>query len=196
MKYQIQVNNGNANLGVTQKTITVNEVTDVVDQKFMAHYIHLHNGLIPEDVAAQVLSLFGECAAELMAQGHAIHLKREQDVLLRMYGDIHVRGGNINLERARELMQNPALTEQEMVELAGELVSRAGVTVRARCEAEQKLTDLLRRQDASVQRVDGIKEVAFIEASGNGSSESSADNQGDGDNGGSGGDNGSGVLEG
>lgn len=182
MKYQVQVNNGNANLGVTQKTITANEVTDVVDQKFMAHYIHLHNGLIPEDVAAQVLSLFGECAAELMAQGHAIHLKREQDVLIRMYADIHVRGGNINLERARELMQNPALTEQEMVELAGELVSRAGVTVRARCEAEQKLTDLLKRQDATVQRVDGIKEVAFVPASGTGS-DSDDNGQGGDDNG-------------
>ncbi len=182
MKYQIQVNNGNANLGVTQKTITANEVTDVVDQKFMAHYIHLHNGLIPEDVAAQVLGMFGECAAELMAQGHAIHLKREQDVLIRMYGDIHVKGGSINLERARELMQNPALTEQEMVELAGELVSRAGVTVRARCEAEQKLTDLLKRQDAPVQRVDGIKEVAFVPASGTGSG-SDDNGQGGDDNG-------------
>lgn len=182
MKYQIQVNNGNANLGVTQKTITVNEVTDVVDQKFMAHYIHLHNGLIPEDVAAQVLGMFGECAAELMAQGHAIHLKREQDVLIRIYGDIHVKGGNINLERARELMQNPALTEQEMVELAGELVSRAGVTVRARCEAEQKLTDLLKRQDAPVQRVDGIKEVAFVPAGGTGS-DSDDNGQGGDDNG-------------
>ena len=193
MKYQIQVNNGNANLGVTQKTITANEVTDVVDQKFMAHYIHLHNGLIPEDVAAQVLSLFGECAAELMAQGHAIHLKREQDVLIRMYGDIHVKGGNINLERARELMQNPALTEAEMVELAGELVSRAGVTVRARCEAEQKLTDLLKRQDAPVQRVDGIKEVAFVPASGTGSD--SDDNGGGSDDNGGGDDN-NGSLEG
>lgn len=193
MKYQVQVNNGNANLGVTQKTITANEVTDVVDQKFMAHYIHLHNGLIPEDVAAQVLSLFGECAAELMAQGHAIHLKREQDVLIRMYGDIHVKGGNINLERARELMQNPALTEAEMVELAGELVSRAGVTVRARCEAEQKLTDLLKRQDAPVQRVDGIKEVAFIPASGNGSD---SDDNGGGDDNQGGGDDNNGSLEG
>ena len=199
MKYQIQINNGNANLGVTQKTVTVNEVNQTVDENFLAHYMHLHNGLIPEDAARAVLSIFGECAAELMAQGHAIQLKKGDDVLMRIYPDIHLQGGNINIERARELTGNPALTEAEMVEQASELVRLAGVTYRARCEAEQKFTALLKKQDVSVQKVDGIKQVAFVPASdgsSNGGSGQGGGSSEGGENGGNGGgENAGGGIE-
>ena len=191
MKYQIQVNNGNANLGVTAKTITANEVTTTISTKFLAEEVHHDNPLIPVQVIESVLSNFGKTAARLMAEGIRIQLLDGQDVLISIYPDIHLQGGNINLSRAREILGNPQLTEAEMVEQAAELVSRVGVTYRARCEAEQKFTALLRKQDVGVQKVDGIKEVAFVPASSNGSSSSEGGNgssegsgNGSGDNGG------------
>ena len=179
MKYQIQINNGNANLGVTQKTISVNEVVEKVDIKFLAHHIHLHNPLIPEQVAKNVLENYAECSSELMAQGYAIPMMSGQDVYSRHYGDIHIKGGNINLARARELMPDVVTDEQSMVEHAAELVQKAGLTVRARCEVEQKFTDALLAVGASVTRVGDIKEVAFVEASqGSGSSDDEGGNSG------------------
>ena len=169
MKYQIQINNGNANLGVTQKTISVNEVVEKVDIKFLAHHIHLHNPLIPEQVAKNVLENYAECSSELMAQGYAIPMMSGQDVYSRHYGDIHIKGGNINLARARELMPDVVTDEQSMVEHAAELVQKV----------EQKFTDALLAVGASVTRVGDIKEVAFVEASqGSGSSDDEGGNSG------------------
>ena len=197
MKYQIQVNNGNANLGVTAKTITANEVTTTISTKFLAEEVHHDNPLIPVQVIESVLSNFGKTAARLMAEGIRIQLLDGQDVLISIYPDIHLQGGNINLSRAREILGNPQLTEAEMVEQAAELVSRVGVTYRARCEAEQKFTALLKKQDVGVQKVDGIKEVAFVPASSNGSSSSEGGNGSSEGSGSGSGDNGnSGNMEG
>ena len=38
-----------------------------------------------------------------MAMGFAVQLKNGQDVLMRIYPDVHLKGGNINLERAKQL---------------------------------------------------------------------------------------------
>ena len=46
-------------------------------------------------------------------------------------------------------------------ENAGELVSRIGITVRAKAECEQKFTDLLKAQGASLNRA-GIVEKAYV----------------------------------
>ena len=160
MEYTISINNGVEAFGTAgQKTITVNEELKTVDAKFLAHYISLHNPTIPQQTAQSVLENFVECAAELMAQGNAIQLKNGQDVALRLYGDIHIKGGNINLQRARELM--PGLTEITP-ENAQELVSRAGLTVRAYAEVEQKFTDLLLAQGASVTSSGRVVEKAPV----------------------------------
>ena len=160
MEYTISINNGVEAFGTAgQKTITVNEELKTVDAKFLAHYISLHNPTIPQQTAQSVLENFVECAAELMAQGNAIQLKNGQDVALRLYGDIHIKGGNINLQRARELM--PGLTEIT-AENAQELVSRAGLTVRAYAEVEQKFTDLLLAQGASVTSSGRVVEKATV----------------------------------
>ena len=191
MEYSISINNGVEAFGTAgQKTITVNEELKTVDAKFLAHYISLHNPTIPQQTAQSVLENFVECAAELMAQGNAIQLKNGQDVALRLYGDIHIKGGNINLQRARELM--PGLTEITP-ENAQELVSRAGLTVRAYAEVEQKFTDLLLAQGASVTSSGLVVEKAPVarkdggeggeQEGGNGSQEGG----GEGGNGGNGG---------
>ena len=75
-----------------------------------------------------------------MAMGFAIQFKNGQDVLMRIYPDVHLKGGNINLERAKQL--NPEVTELTL-ENAGELATQVGVKVRVRCETEAKFTELL-----------------------------------------------------
>lgn len=194
MKYNIQINNGVEAFGTAgQKTITVNEELQTVDAKFLAHYISLHNPTIPQQTAQSVLENFVECAAELMAQGNAIQLKNGQDVALRLYGDIHIKGGNINLTRAQQLM--PGVTAIT-AENAQELVSRAGVTVRAYAEVEQKFTDLLLAQGASVTSTGKVTEKAVVERKDGSGTEQPAGGDDNGQQGDGNGEGGNGNLEG
>ena len=61
-----------------------------------------------------------------MAMGYAVVLKNGNDAALRIYPDIHIKGGNINLARAKEL--DPTVTDLTL-ENAGDLATKAGVTV-------------------------------------------------------------------
>lgn len=159
LKYQGQLNLGNAALG-TEKTITANEDVDTVDLKALAREIHHQNELIPAQVAENVLENFAQAAAELMAMGFAIQFRKGNDVFMRIYPDIHVKGGNINLARAREL--DPTVTELTL-ENAGALIDKAGgVTVRVRAEVEKKFTDLLMQETSGIERK-GIVEKAYVE---------------------------------
>ena len=157
IQYEVQLNQGNEALQ-TGKTITANEVLLTCDEKALAREIHHQNSLIPEDVAASVLGYFGKAAAQLMAMGFAIQFKNGQDVLMRIYPDVHLNGGNINLERAKQL--NPDVTDLTL-ENAGELATQVGVKVRVRCETEAKFTELLDAEGISVERK-AVKEVAYI----------------------------------
>ena len=184
IQYEVQLNQGNEVLN-SGKTITANEVLLTCDEKALAREIHHQNSLIPEDVAASVLGYFGKAAAQLMAMGFAIQFKQGQDVLMRIYPDVHLKGGNINLERAREL--NPEVTDLTL-ENAGELATQVGVKVRVRCETEAKFTELLQSEGISVERK-AVKEVAYVAKKGSDSGDS-------GEQGGNGGGNQGGELEG
>lgn len=140
IKYNVKLHNGNEALGISEKSVSASEVVENVDAKFMAHHMHLHNALIPEDVATAVLNAFCESAAELMGQGHAVVLTSKGKAALRLYPDIHVKGGNINLARAQELMEG--VTELTL-DNASELVQRAGLTLRAKAECEPAMGVLL-----------------------------------------------------
>ena len=140
IKYDVKLNNGVEAFGTTEKTLTAAEHVENVDAKFMAHHMHLHNPLIPEDVATAVLNAFCESAAELMGQGHAVVLTSKGKAALRLYPDVHVKGGNINLARAQELMEG--VTELSL-DNASELVQRAGLTLRAKAECEPAMGVLL-----------------------------------------------------
>ena len=181
IQYEVQLNQGNEALN-TGKTITANELLQTADEKALAREIHHQNSLIPEDVAAQVLGYFGKAAAQLMAMGFAVQLKNGQDVLMRIYPDIHLKGGNINISRAQELI--PGTTDLTL-ENAGELATKAGVTVRVRCEGEQKFTELLETEGYNVERK-GVKEFAYVPKTGGNNTQTGggSDNQGGGDNGG------------
>lgn len=177
IKYDVQLNQGNEALQ-TGKTITANELLLTCDEKALAREIHHQNQLIPEDVAASVLGYFGKAAAQLMAMGFAIQFKQGQDVLMRIYPDVHLKGGNINLERAKQL--DPTVTELTL-ENAGDLATKAGVTVRVRCESEVKFTELLNAEGYSIER-NSIKEAAYVAKKG--SDATGDDNTGGGEQGG------------
>ena len=159
--YKICLNNGNEVLGIDQKTITANEELRTVDEEALAREIHHENGLIPVQVAHAVLENFCKAAANLMSMGFAIQLRNGNEVALRIHPDLHIEGGSINLARAREMMPDKVSTEEDMVNCAGELVSRAGVSIRVKSECQQKFTDLLLSLNPSVNRT-GIVERAKV----------------------------------
>ena len=190
--YKGQLNLGNEAFG-TEKTITANEVLRTAGEDALAREIaHASHDLIPEAVAKMVLENFCKAACELMGMGFAIQLKNGDDVAIRILPDIHVKGGNINLARAKQL--DPTVTELTL-ENAGDLIDKAGgVTCRVRAIVQQKFTDLLNLEGVKVQRT-GVVEVPYVQRkSGEGSDDDDQENQGGqggqnegGDNGGSGG---------
>jgi hypothetical protein len=193
IKYEVCLNQGVEAFG-TGKTITANEVLLTCDEKALAREIHHQNALIPEDVAASVLSYFGRAAAQLMAMGFAIQFKDGQDVLMRIYPDIHLNGGNINLTRAKEL--DPEVTDLTM-ENAGDLATKVGVSVRVRCETETKFTELLEKEGYNIERKQ-VRDVAYVNRK-TVDDKPAGSNQGDqpagGNEGGNGGEGGNQELE-
>jgi hypothetical protein len=187
IEYKGQLNLGNEILG-TEKTITANEVVRTADTQALAREIHHQNALIPEQVAKAVLDNFCAAACELMAMGFAVQFANGDDVAMRIYPDIHVKGGNINLKRAKEL--DPSVTDLT-VENAGELIDKAGgVTVRVRATVQQKFTEMLMKQDVKIQRTD-VSEVPYVERTNDGNGTQAPTNNGGGNSGGNnGGDNG------
>lgn len=157
IKYQVNFNQGTEAFNAG-KTITANEIVETADEKALAREIHHLNQLIPEQVAEAVLANFCQAAAQLMAMGYAVVLKNGNDAALRIYPDVRIKGGNINLARAKEL--DPSVSELKM-ENAGDLALKAGVTVRAKAECEAKFTELLLAQGASVERK-AVVEKAFV----------------------------------
>ena len=158
IKYNVKLNNGVEALNINEKSVSAEEVVENVDAKFMAHHMHLHNALIPEDVATAVLNAFCESAAELMGQGHAVVLTSKGKATLRLYPDIHVKGGNINLARAQELMEG--VTELTL-DNATELVQRAGLTLRAKAECEPAMGVLL-DQSKSGLTLNSVVNVPYV----------------------------------
>ena len=190
IKYQVSLNKGVEAFG-SGPTITANEIVDTADASALAREIHHLNSLIPEQVAEAVLQNFCEAAANLMAMGYAVVLRSGADAAIRIYPDVHVKGGNINLDRAKQLIPG---TVALSLDNAGDLVTKAGVTVRAKAECEPKFNDLLTKAEARLERKE-VVEKAFVKRAG--ASDDSAEDGGGtpgstgGSNGGSGSDSGS-----
>ena len=184
IKYQVSLNKGVEAFG-TGPSITANEIVDTADASALAREIHHLNSLIPEQVAEAVLQNFCEAAANLMAMGYAVVLRSGADAAIRIYPDVHVKGGNINLDRAKQLIPG---TVALSLDNAGDLVSKAGVTVRAKAECEPKFNDLLTKAEARLERKE-VVEKAFVKRAG--ASDDAAEEGGSND-GGSGSDSGSG----
>ena len=177
IQYEVCLNQGNEALQ-TGKSITANELLLTCDEKALAREIHHQNSLIPEDVAAAVLGYFGRAAAQLMAMGFAIQFKDGQDVLMRIYPDLHLKGGNINLTRAKDI--DPEV-EELTLENAGDLATKVGVSVKVRCESEVKFTELLEKEGYIVERKN-VREVAYVSKKNSGTEDNTDNNnQGGGD---------------
>ena len=161
INYKGQLNEGNAALG-TEKTITANEDIRTCDLKALAREINHQNALIPEDVAASVLGYFCKAAVQKMAEGFAVQLTAGSDVAIRIYPDVHIKGGNINLERAKQL--DPSVN-QLTEDVVGQLIDKAGVQVRVRATCMQKFTDMLEAEDYQLSRT-GIETKAYVERKG------------------------------
>lgn len=192
IEYKGQLNMGNEALG-TEKTITANEVLRTCDTKALAREIsHASHDLIPEQVANMVLENFCKAAVEKMTEGFAIQLNAGVEVAIRIFPDIHIKGGNINLARAKEL--DPTVTELT-AENAGDLIDKAGgVQVRVRATCMQKFTDLLEKEEYQVKRV-GIETKAYVERTNSEAGDDESETPGEGgDNnqGGNGGNQGGG----
>ena len=190
IKYQVSLNKGVEAFG-TGPSITANEIVDTADASALAREIHHLNSLIPEQVAEAVLQNFCEAAANLMAMGYAVVLRSGADAAIRIYPDVHVKGGNINLDRAKQLIHG---TVALSLDNAGELVTKAGVTVRAKAECEPKFNDLLTTAGARLERKE-VVEKAFVKRA-NASDDSAEEGGGSSDGGGSGSDGGSGSTGG
>lgn len=189
IKYQVSLNKGVEAFG-TGPSITANEIVDTADASALAREIHHLNSLIPEQVAEAVLQNFCEAAANLMAMGYAVVLRSGADAAIRIYPDVHVKGGNINLDRAKQLIPG---TVALSLDNAGDLVTKAGVTVRAKAECEPKFNDLLTKAEARLERKE-VVEKAFVKRA-NASGDDAAEEEGGGgssSDGGSGSDSGSG----
>ena len=194
IKYQVSLNKGVEAFG-TGPSITANEIVDTADASALAREIHHLNSLIPEQVAEAVLQNFCEAAANLMAMGYAVVLRSGADAAIRIYPDVHVKGGNINLDRAKQLIPG---TVALSLDNAGELVSKAGVTVRAKAECEPKFNDLLTKAEARLERKE-VVEKAFVKRAGASDSDSEpggSDNEGGSSDSGSGSTGGSGSDSG
>ena len=184
IKYQVSLNKGVEAFG-TGPTITANEIVDTADASALAREIHHLNSLIPEQVAEAVLQNFCEAAANLMAMGYAVVLRSGADAAIRIYPDVHVKGGNINLDRAKQLIPGTAALS---LDNAGDLVTKAGVTVRAKAECEPKFNDLLTKAEARLERKE-VVEKAFVKSAN--ASDDSAEEGGSGSENGGGSGNGS-----
>ena len=180
--YRLFINNGNEAFGTTGKTLSIEEQPKTVSVDFLADAIHSQNELIPKRTAREVLSLFGVVAARLMAEGLALQFTNDDKVLLRCYADAKIKGGNINLARARELTGDPSLTEEQMVQRAGELVGLAGVQIRAYAEVQQKFNELLQSYHPTPNLV-GTTERARIERTNTADGGTSSDGEGGGSDG-------------
>ena len=159
IEYKGQLNMGNEALG-SEKTITANESVRTCDTKALAREIsHASHDLIPEQVANMVLENFCKAAVEKMSEGFAIQLNTGDLCAIRIFPDVHIVGGNINLARAKEI--DPTVTELT-AENAGELIDKAGgVKVRVRATCMQPFTDLLEKEEYQVKRV-GIETKAYV----------------------------------
>lgn len=170
IEFKGQINLPNPNIGQTEKTITANESVRTCDTRSLAKEVaHASHDLVTEGIAELVINNFCKACVEKMVEGFAINMLNGEDVMMRIFPDIHLDTPtkNINLAKARELLDNPQLTEAEMVERAGELIDKVGVKVSVRAVVQQKFTDLLSKEGYKVTRT-GIITATEQTASGSG----------------------------
>ena len=95
-----------------------------------------------------MLQNFFEAALTFMSSGVAVQLKSKGDVVMRLWPDISITGGNINMTRAQELIPG---TTDITPENAAELVQKAGLTLKVKAEIQPKFSALLREEKPELE---------------------------------------------
>lgn len=103
-------------------------------------------------------NLLAACVQK-MSEGKAVVLTLDGKAALRIYPDVRLKAGSINLAKAKEL--DKTVTDLTMDNISDIATKAGGVVLRAKSEVEQPMTDALLKLDASV-RLDGKKEIARI----------------------------------
>lgn len=141
ISYNIIINNGNENIGIDKKTITVQEKVKNAEQKDVAEEINHLNPLIAELSADTVLTSYLPAIILLFGRGNAIQYRnRNGDVVMRIIPDLEIKDGSIDLEKAQKLI--PGTTDLT-VENARQLVAAAGLSLKIRVETYSKFTEML-----------------------------------------------------
>ena len=183
IEYQGQINQPNENFGTTGKTITANEVVRTCDTKALAkEVVHEVNNIVNAGVAELIINSFCRAMAGKMTEGFAIQFMNDSDVMIRIFPDVHLKCQSVNLEKAREILGDRQLTEEQMVEQAGEIIDRVGVKVSVRAVVQQKFTDLLEKEGYSLKRVGIVEKQTPSDDSGDQGDDNQGDNGGGGDN--------------
>ena len=159
VKYNLQINNGVEAFGTTGKTITANEVVETCDAAELAREIAHYAEVVNERTCKFVLDNLLAACVQKMSEGKAVVLTLDGKAALRIYPDVRLKCGNINLAKAQEL--DPTVTDLTMDNISDLATKAGGVVLRAKAEVEQPMTDALLKMGASVH-LDGKKEIARI----------------------------------
>ena len=113
VKYNLQINNGVEAFGTTGKTITANEVVETCDAAELAREIAHYAEVVNERTCKFVLDNLLAACVQKMSEGKAVVLTLVGKAALRIYPDVHLKCGNINLAKAQELDPTVRLNEKK-----------------------------------------------------------------------------------
>ena len=152
MEYIININEGNEILGM-EKTVTVSVDKRIASNRELARQIHNHNRLIPESIILSLIEDVLAATLELVSLGQTVRLKYQGDTFISISPEIRIKGGNINMERARRI--DPETTDITP-ENVHSLVARSGIEMCASVRPDKRFTKKLR----SMKPLMEFKEVA------------------------------------
>ena len=158
IKYTLNLNNGSEVLN-TGKTITANESVETCDAAELAREIAHYAEVVNERTCKFVLDNLLAACVQKMSEGKAVVLTLDGKAALRIYPDVHLKAGSINLAKAKEL--DKTVTDLTMDNISDLATKAGGVVLRAKAEVEQPMTDALLKMGASVH-MDGKKEISRI----------------------------------
>lgn len=126
MKYNLNLNQGVEAFGTSGKTITATEVVESASSKELAREVAHLAPLVDERTAQYVLDNVLAAATQLMSEGKAVILNLDGKAGLRLYVDVKLKAGSINLAKAKEL--DPEVTDLTLDNISA-LAQKAAVSV-------------------------------------------------------------------
>ena len=100
IEYDIKINEGNDVLGMG-KTITLKKSIKKTSDQFLMQSIYYKNRLIPQQVVEDVLDSWFAAAIDQLENGCSVSLKYKGNTMIRISPEVCIKGGNINLKRAK-----------------------------------------------------------------------------------------------